>query len=167
MYHNCVQLCLVSSAPVPSGVELAVSSVASAGVGLRATRSFSEGEVVFEEKRLLTVDEKDNQATSIDTLNASVKDCVRALSVKEQRDLYRLHSAGTMQGACRELSILSTNCAGTSDGASNLFLFYSRLNHSCAANVQCTWIVRVQRMRIVALRPISAGEELLLSLIHI
>jgi len=151
------QLCLVSSAPVPPGVELAASALA--GIGLRASRAFREGEVVFEEKRFLTVSKENQKATSMDALNARVKGCLRALSVKEQRDFDRLHNADTRQGACREVSILSSNCAGTSDGSS-LFLFYSRLNHSCAANVQCTWIDRVQRMRVVAVRSICAGEEL-------
>ena len=133
------------------------------GVGLRAGRQFSAGDVLFSEKpvlvhprRVLITDvelEREIRSAEFDNLSVVLQRSVRELFDKNAA---RAGTEKTLDG------IWETNAVALREtGDSGLFLKFSRLNHSCRPNVRHTWRNDKKKEFIIATRDISPGDELL------
>lgn len=142
------------------------------GYGTFGTRRIWEGEQIFVEKPLLTVDqtefsfptgmdkdEVDRRAKSM--LASSISNELDRLDESLRDQFYQLSTAPNHMSEPKALGIFLTNAMRTStSGTSAVFKLVSRINHSCMPNVIHRWNEVHQELTLHAACDIEPGTEL-------
>ncbi|KAI0647981.1 hypothetical protein C8Q79DRAFT_905278 [Trametes meyenii] len=137
------------------------------GMGVIATRSISQGELVLREKPLFVVPNKVSMSPGAVLLST-----IATLTPTQRASFYNLSyvnfPVGIPQGTDRyneelALAIFQTNAVSAGTRGVGIFPRMARLNHGCsgAFNVVYTWRDDEAVLVVHALKPVKEGEELL------
>jgi len=153
----------VHRAACGSGVVIAESSSKGAGLGIVALRDFAGGQLVLSEKPVISVPH-DCDLDELEETMARPGSAVNSLKPATKAALFMLFDRYQSRNDDRKTftGILETNGIphGVDGCVGGLFLFLSRLNHSCAPNCARSWNDDLQREELIALCDIAKGEEL-------
>lgn len=141
------------------------------GMGLVARRNFSPGESILVESPLLTLsihpDFNDNDSIKR-LMDPELNLVLTELSGKKRREFYQLSDTVLHEKKRSPFGIVKTNAFNISAGEMAMFALICRMNHSCMANVHYYQLSKNtknchRRMRLRAVRPIEAGEQMYVS----
>ncbi|KAK3248176.1 hypothetical protein CYMTET_42349 [Cymbomonas tetramitiformis] len=132
------------------------------GFGMVANRDIKKGELILEEKPILTLApiDVDNNAGEQHVTVAGIMKQYNMLSRSDQNKIKQLHSVSEPKTI---LGIIQANSfvRGVISEESVLCIESSRFNHSCRQNVSHGYVAEKDVERIVACRDVKEGEELL------
>ncbi|KZV93821.1 SET domain-containing protein [Exidia glandulosa HHB12029] len=149
-----------------SSIPVFISDIPNRGKGLIASRAIVEGEHLFREPPLIIVAQafRPDVAQQFDAL------ITRAMPPLTLAALDQLSNcrASDNDGLGSRWGIVNTNMfdvcfPGIETVYGGCFQLLSRANHSCKPNVGFIWDYKTFQGSLIALRPIAAGEEVLLS----
>ncbi|KAG5342342.1 hypothetical protein C0989_002813 [Termitomyces sp. Mn162] len=155
-------------------------------MGMFATRDLAPSDLILAERPLLVVPQRDlnvvftkaghAQPPPVEAMEALLKVCVDRMLPDNRTAFFELHNCHTKDDPGPILGIVRTNGIsiriltepsklGKDDPLdfSGIFQTMSRINHSCAPNVTRHFDTASFSLRLHAIRPIKAGEELLMS----
>lgn len=138
------------------------------GNGAFATRNFQRGDLILAEHPLYTTnrDSPLQVVSAVSRLSTSSKAAFMSLHNAWSGDnllgsgVIGLRMSGLQSEEIRIVNIHQTNSFATSQGNGGLFIRCSRFNHSCLPSAKYSFHEPSETMRIYALRPIEAGEEI-------
>ncbi|KAG0274581.1 hypothetical protein BGZ96_004191 [Linnemannia gamsii] len=131
-----------------------VRDVLDKGRGMFATQDIKRGTCVISESPLVFVGS--NILKNLQAINA--------LSKKNKKSFFALSNIYTDDELPQEIGIIKTNAlplGKESNEAAAVYRVISRINHSCAPNVQHSWNSITQMEYIYAIKDITAGSEIL------
>ena len=143
-------------------------SISGRGMGVVAIRDIKAGEIILEERPMLTMSDHDqNRFLAAEIRGYDSDDLIvdmpswNKLSEDDQRKFYSLGDGRNIREK-KLLGVFMTNCFGhgNTDIAGVCFEM-SFFNHSCRPNVHHTW--KDPAGRITTMRDIKKGEELFLA----
>ena len=123
--------------------------------GAFASRPFTRGDLILVETPLYSVHEDPNPD--------EVLRAVERLTHTERSSVAQLKNAYAEDPLYPDpfVGVHSTNAFAAGEDQSVLCLRASRFNHSCSPNARHSWHAPSKTFRIYALRPIAAGDEIL------
>ncbi|KZT59328.1 SET domain-containing protein [Calocera cornea HHB12733] len=134
------------------------------GLGLVVPREVGEGEVLVRERPLLVIPE----VVRTDVLQ-QFEQLLEHLPLGRRQAFGGMHNVHPTEGA---FGVHRTNCVGLDFGSgmdgwrgahAGTFEWIGRANHSCAPGAVVAWDGETLTGRLVALRPMSEGEEVRIS----
>ncbi len=142
-----------------SDLMYALQEVPGKGKGLVATRKIPIGTRILSEEPFIRVPEA---ALSSQTLLASIRRQVDALTRDQQRAFLSMHNIHADDAASRYLGIIRTNALPFGDDVREVGIFLNacRINHACDNNAQKSWNENIKRHTVHALRDIEKGKEI-------
>ncbi|KAK3722767.1 hypothetical protein LTR37_002339 [Vermiconidia calcicola] len=126
------------------------------GLGVFATRPVKPGTVIIRDHVSMKIRRPEYDVTS-----QHVQSAFDALSKEDQAAFMALHE-GNLPYNTKLLRIYKANAFGDEVHAW-VYLKLARLNHSCAPNAEITEPYNEADVKLVALKPIRKGEEVLIS----
>ncbi|KII86628.1 hypothetical protein PLICRDRAFT_43264 [Plicaturopsis crispa FD-325 SS-3] len=145
------------------------------GEGMRATKDIAPGEVIVVEYPIVSIPymTSTSQKTRKEQLDSIFE---RVRDPEHRAELLGLANCKPPEVCPREEGIVRTNGIaiyprvppGTSEAnriASGVFLKISKCNHSCAFNASYKWDVHTFTLKLYAVKPIRAGEEITITYI--
>lgn len=143
-----------------SSPAIEVVDVPGKGKGIVALRDLAEGDLLFVEKPLATLEWDMDYVES--ELNADLTRQIEALGEEDRQAYYSLHIADPVKFDYRPAAIFRTNAIGLG-GSRHLggaFKLASRFNHSCSTSVLYEWDEKDQVLLLKVVRNVAKGEEL-------
>jgi hypothetical protein len=155
--------------PTPSDASIRVEFISSArGLGVRATRAFTAGELILTEEPLLSVqrefsfplgmNEDVMQARAQSLLVEALEESLQRLSSSERATFFAF-ACSQHDGRRSTHGIFRTNALETNSSGS-VFALSSRLNHSCLPNVIHSWCSKTGTLTLRAAMDIPMDSEL-------
>ncbi|KAK3702041.1 hypothetical protein LTR37_015155 [Vermiconidia calcicola] len=126
------------------------------GLGVFATKPIKSGTVIVRDHVIMKI-----RRPECDVTSQQVQGAFDALSKEDQAAFMALHE-GNLPYKTKLLRIYKANAFGDEVHAW-VYLKLARLNHSCAPNAEITETDNEADVKVVALKPIQKGEEVLIS----
>jgi hypothetical protein len=144
------------------------------GWGVFAAREIAEGEQIWTEAPLVTVQSRFDFPRGMTVsevsrlgklkLAESIANALTNASASARADFYQLSCAGCHRNEHQDVGIFLTNGL-TTHGKGSIFKKVSRFNHSCDPNMLHCWSEEHNQMTLFATRDIEEGTELTISYI--
>jgi len=139
------------------------SSLVGGGLGVFARLHFAVGDEIIRESPLVVLQDHLIESAGSSYLEMVISNLpsTRSFAVRNLSDAHGKDHESTIMGATL-MGIVATNCIPITEESTALFATICRINHSCKPNARFLWRDDLNKMVVLALRPISPGKEVTL-----